>query len=231
MPDITIKALNNEEFGAYLAMPKAGHGPGIIVIQEIFGVNAVMRTICDTLAAQGYMAVCPDLFWRQQPNVQLSDKTPEDWSRAMELFQGFHIEAGVRDLLSTLAHVRHRKECSGKVGALGYCLGGKLAWLMASRSDVDCTVGYYGVGLETMLHETHDIRTPLLLHIAEQDEYVPPDAQQKILKDIARNRNITAHAYPAKHAFARLDGQNHDPAAAQQANERTSAFFARHLRT
>src|SRR3984885_2367248 len=163
MPDVKIKSLHQEEFGAYLAVPKNNRGPGIIVIQEIFGVNAAMRSICDSLAAKGYMAICPDLFWRQQPGVQLTDKTPAEWDRAFELYKGFDVEAGVRDLLATLAHVRSMKGCNGKVGAVGYCLGGKLAYLMASRSDVDACASYYGVGLDEMLDEVHDIRMPLIL--------------------------------------------------------------------
>ena len=190
-----------------------------------------MRGICDDLAARGYLAVCPDLFWRQQAGVQLTDKTPEGWKRAMELHDGFDAEAGVRDLLSTLAHVRKMQGCSGKVGAVGYCLGGKLAWLMASRSDVDCVVGYYGVGLEGMLHETYDIRMPLMLHMAEQDEYVPLAARQKIMTSVARNPVISVHVYPAKHAFARPNGVNYEAASAELANTRTREFLSQNLRS
>src|ERR1700733_9211854 len=166
MPDIKIKSLEGKEFGAYCAVPKNGNGPGLIVIQEIFGVNAAMRQICDGFAAKGYVAVCPDLFWRQQPGIQITDKTPAEWDRAMELYKNFDAEAGVRDLLSTLAHVRGMKGCSGKVGSVGYCLGGRLSFLMATRSDVDAAVSYYGVGLDQLLDEVHDIRMPVLLHIA-----------------------------------------------------------------
>src|SRR5262249_42138677 len=125
-----------------------------------------MRGMCDDFAKKGYIAVCPDLFWRQQPGVQLTDKSPAEWDRAFELYKAFDVEAGVRDLLAALAHVRNIKGCSGKVGAVGYCLGGKLAYLMAARSDADATVSYYGVGLDEMLGEIYDIRAPLLLHIA-----------------------------------------------------------------
>jgi carboxymethylenebutenolidase len=230
MPDIQIKSLEGHDFSAYCAMPPRERGPCLIVIQEIFGVNAGMRRICDDFAAKGYIAVCPDLFWRQQPGIQISDKTPAEWDRAMELYKGFDVEAGVRDLLSTLAQARNIKGCSGKVGAIGYCLGGKMAYLMASRSDVDASVSYYGVGLDQLLDEVHDIRMPLLLHIAALDKFVPEPVRQKILSAIARNPVITAYVYEgADHAFARPGGQNYVEAAADLAHERTDKFFAKNL--
>lgn len=230
MSDITIKTLDGKSFSAYCAMPASGKGPGLIVIQEIFGVNAAMRQLCDYYASLGYVAVCPDLFWRQQPGVQLTDKTPAEWDRAMDLMKGFDSEAGMRDLLSTLAHIRTMKGDGGKVGCVGYCLGGKLAWLMAARSDVEASVSYYGVGLEQMLGEVHDIRMPLMLHIAGLDSYCPPPVREKILKAIGRNPVISAHVYEhADHAFARPNGQNYNAEAAMLANQRTEEFFAKNL--
>jgi carboxymethylenebutenolidase len=231
MPDIKIKSLEGQEFSAYCALPESGNGPGLIVIQEIFGVNANMRTLCDDYAAQGYVAVCPDLFWRQQPGIQLTDKTPEEWDRAFELYKGFDTESGVRDLLSTLAHMRSMKACNGKVGAVGFCLGGKLAFLMATRSDADAVAGYYGVELEKYLDEVHDIRMPLVLHIAALDKFTPPDARDKILKSLARNPVITAYVYEgADHAFARIGGEHYDKAAADLANRRTAELFSKYLK-
>lgn len=232
MPDITIASFDGKSFGAYCATPPSGHGPVLIVIQEIFGVNANMRKVCDDFATKGYIAVCPDLFWRQQPGVQITDKTPAEWDRAMELYNGFDVEAGLRDLLSTLGHVRTMKGCSGKVGAVGYCLGGKLAYLMAARSDVDATVSYYGVALDQMLDEVSDIRMPLILHIAALDKYAPPPVREKIMKTCARNPVISVYVYEgADHAFARINGQNYNKEAADLANDRTDKFFATHLQS
>lgn len=226
MPDVKIQSLDDREFDAYCALPMAGNGPGLIVIQEIFGVNANMRKICDDYAARGYMAVCPDLFWRQERNVQITDKTEAEWAKAFGLYKGFDVEAGVRDLLSTLAFVRKMKGCSGKVGSVGYCLGGRLAFLMSTRSDIDVSVGYYGVELDTYADEIYDIRTPLLLHMAELDKFVPEAARAKIARAAARNPNITTHLYTGvDHAFAREGGQNYNKEAAELANLRTQEFL------
>ncbi|MBV9522426.1 MAG: dienelactone hydrolase family protein [Alphaproteobacteria bacterium] len=230
MADVTIKAADGGSFSAYLATPAAVKGPGILVIQEIFGVNKVMRDLADGFAAQGYIALCPDLFWRQQPGIQITDKTEAEWARAFQLYQGFDEAKGVQDLKASLAHLRGLPTCTGKVGSVGYCLGGKLAFLMATRSDSDANVGYYGVGIEKALGEAPDIAKPLLLHIAEKDEYCPPAAQAQIKTALGKNPRVTIHSYPgADHAFARIGGQHYDKAAAEAANGRTAAFFKANL--
>jgi carboxymethylenebutenolidase len=230
MSNITIPSFDGKSFSAYCATPEGGHGPGLIVIQEIFGVSAGMRQICDDFAKKGYIAICPDLFWRQQPGVQLTDKTPAEWDRAMELYKGFDGEAGVRDLLSTLAYVRTMKGCTGKVGCVGYCLGGRMAYLMAARSDVDASSSYYGVGLDELLDEIHDIRMPALIHIAALDKHVPEPVRNKILRACSHNPVIHPYVYEGvDHAFARPGGQNYNKAAADLANKRTDELFAEYL--
>jgi carboxymethylenebutenolidase len=228
--ELTIRAADGGSFSGYLATPKSGKGPGILVIQEIFGVNKVMRDIADGFAAQGYAALCPDLFWRQEPGIQITDKTEAEWARAFQLYQGFDEAKGVDDLKATLAHLRALPACTGKVGAVGYCLGGKLAYLMATRSDAECSVGYYGVGIDKALGEAGKIARPLMLHIAEQDQFCPPEAQQAIKAALGRNPNVTIHSYPGvDHAFARSGGEHYDKAAAESANKRTAEFFKQHL--
>ena len=230
MSELTIRAADGGSFSGYLATPKSGKGPGILVIQEIFGVNQVMRDITDGFAAQGYVALCPDLFWRQEPGIQLTDKTEAEWARAFQLYQGFDEAKGVADLTATLAHLRTLPACTGKVGSVGYCLGGKLAYLMATRSDADCNVGYYGVGIDKALDEASKITRPLMLHIAERDQFCPPEAQAQIKAVLGKNPKVTIHSYPGvDHAFARPGGEHYDNTAAETANKRTAEFFKQHL--
>ncbi|MDR3518552.1 MAG: dienelactone hydrolase family protein [Azospirillaceae bacterium] len=231
MPDITIEAADGGSFTGYLARPQSGSGPGVVVIQEIFGVNAGIRDLADGLAAQGYVVLAPDLFWRQEPGVQITDKTEAEWARAFELLQGFDIDKGILDLKATLALLRTMDGVTGKVGTVGYCLGGKLAFLMATRSDVDAAVSYYGVGLADNLGEIGSITKPLMLHIAEKDQFVPPAAQSKIRDALAPLPQVETHSYAAcDHAFARVGGAHFDAAAATLANQRTADFLALHLR-
>jgi carboxymethylenebutenolidase len=231
MTDITITADDGGTFTAYLAKPAGGSGPGIVVCQEIFGVNDVMRETCDALAREGYVALCPDLFWRQEPGIRITDRTEEEWAKAFELYKGFNERKGVEDLIATLNHLRGLEECTGKAGSIGYCLGGKLAYLMATRSNVDCSVSYYGVGIEKSLDEATAITKPLLMHVAEKDQFVPPEARERIIEAAGRINCITAHVYPGvDHAFARPGGAHYDASAAELANSRSKAFLAEHLK-
>ncbi|MCP4328318.1 MAG: dienelactone hydrolase family protein [Alphaproteobacteria bacterium] len=230
MPDLIITGPDGR-FPGYLAVPETGAGPGIVLIQEIFGVNKVMRDLADGFAGNGYAVLCPDLFWRQEEGIQLTDQTEEHWARAFELYQGFDEDAGIVDLTAALDHLRGHEACTGKVGTVGYCLGGKLAYLMATRSDADCNVGYYGVGIENNLDEAGNIGHPLMLHVAEKDQFCPAEAQQKIHAALDGAANVTIRDYGGMdHAFARVGGEHYDADAAAAANGRTSTFFEQHLR-
>ena len=218
-------------FAGYLASPASGSGPGIVVIQEIFGVNKVMRDVADGYAAHGYFALAPDLFWRLQPNVQLTDRSDAEWQQAFGFMTRFDADKGVTDIQATIHHLRALPGVTGKVGAVGYCLGGRLAYLTAARTDADASVGYYGVYIQEHLGEAGAIKKPLMLHIAAADEYVPPPAQEKIITALKSNPHVTLHSYAGmNHAFARVDGKHYDKASADLANSRTADFFAQHLR-
>jgi carboxymethylenebutenolidase len=227
MPDIQINGPDGE-FGAYMATPASGSGPGLVVIQEIFGVNTVMRDLCDAYAADGYIAVCPDLFWRIEPGVQLTDQTQAEWDRAFELMNAFlpNFEKGQADLQATMSHIRGMDGCTGKVGCVGYCLGGSLTYSMACSSDTDASVGYYPVQIDDYLPYAEHIGKPAMFHLAELDGFCPPESQAKIAEAFAGNGNITLHSYAGvDHAFARLGGGNYNEAAATLANGRTAEFF------
>ena len=229
MPDVNITAADGGTFSAYLATPSSGTGPGLVVIQEIFGVNKVMRDLCDGFAQQGYVAASPDLFWRQEPGVQLTDKSKEEWDKAFGYLQGFDYDNGVGDLAATIAHVRALSECSGSVGTVGYCLGGSLAYMTACFTDTDAAVGYYPVQIEGHLDKAAGVSKPAMLHIAEQDGFCPPEAQAQIKDGLASNTHFTIHSYDADHAFARAGGEHFDQAAADLANQRTADFFKQNL--
>ena len=209
------------KFAAYLAKPASGKGPGLVIAQEIFGVNANMRQIADYYAEEGYIVLVPDLFWRQKPGVQLG-YTPEDWQKAFGYFQGFDEDLGVDDIQDTITALREMKGCTGDVGIVGFCLGGKLAYLSACRTDVDVAIGYYGVGIENALKEAEHIECRLVLHIAGLDKYCPPEAQEKIKKRLGKGEEFEIYVYPdADHAFARPNGEHYHKASALMAHQRS----------
>jgi carboxymethylenebutenolidase len=218
-------------FSAYVAEPAGdGPAPAIIVILEIRGVNANLRAICDDYASRGYLAVAPDLLWRFEPDLDYDPDSEEGWKKAMAIHAVFSEAKAMDDLMTTLEWVKRHPRCNGTVGALGYCLGGKLAYLMATRSDVKAAVGYYGIGIDKMLDEASAITHPLMLHIAGLDRFVPPEAQAAITDRLESVPGAEAYIYDgADHAFARKDGIRYAPEAAMLADERTVAFLERNL--
>jgi len=224
---IEITAADGGRFKAYMALPASGKGPGIVLCQEIFGINESVRETADLYAEEGYVVLAPDLFWRMQPGVDMG-YSPEEWQKAFDFFQRFDVDAGIKDITATVSALRGRPECSGKVGVLGHCLGGKLAYLAAARSGVDCAVGYYGVGIEGSLNEKDKIRCPLVLHIAAEDKYVPKEAQEQIKAAFADKPNVEIYTYPGQdHAFARTKGDHYNKPAANVAHSRSLAVFRR----
>jgi len=231
MSELTIPSKDGKPFKAYVAMPETLPAPTIILIQEIFGVNAEMRKKCDDWASKGYIAVAPDLFWRLEPGVQLTDKTKEEWEKAFGYYKRFDMNKGVEDLRATVHTFRGHAESTGKVGVVGYCLGGFMAYLMACRSKVDCAVGYYGAGIDEKLSEAKNIKAPFMFHIAENDEYMPKDAQKKIHAALDGKSLIKLYDYPGvQHAFARGNGNHYDKNAATKADNLTFNFFEQHLK-
>ena len=229
---IDITALNNEgSFKAYRADPAGTPTAAIIVIQEVFGVNPGIRQKCDRLAEQGYLAIAPDLFWRIAPGVELNPDIPEELRRGLDLFGQFDQDAGIRDIEATIHATRALLGGTGKIGAVGYCLGGRLAFMTACRTDIDASVGYYGVGIDGLLGEKHAIANPVLLHIAGEDGFVDKATQQKMHEGLDDHPKVTLYDYPGEdHGFATEMGDRRSPAAADLADQRTADFFAEHLK-
>lgn len=231
MPMIEVATLKGGgAFGAYLAEPEGTPRGAIIVIQEIFGVNPGIRAKCDHWASLDYLALAPDLFWRLEPDVVLDPDLPEDFKVALGLMQRLDQDQSVADIEATIHEARRRLPAGGKVGAVGYCLGGRLAFMTAARTDVSATVGYYGVGLEGLMGEKHAIAHPLMLHVAGADHFVTPDKQELIHTGLDDHPKVTLHDYPGEdHGFAAAMGDRRSEEAANLADARTEAFFAEHL--
>ena len=223
-------------FSAYVARPaSAGTGataPAIVVIHEVFGVNADMRQSCDELAAQGYLAICPDLFWRIEPGIDMTDRTEAELAKAMALYNAFDLDAGVRDIAAAIATARALAESNHRVGLVGYCLGGLMSYLTTARAAADVAVAYYPGNADKHLEEAGGIGSPLMVHLAEEDEYIPPDARRQIVAALGKSPQVQLHSYPGcRHAFARHRGTAYDSQAAGLANGRTQAFLAQHLKS
>ena len=225
---MTIDTLDGQgRFAAYCAEPAGTPRAAIIVIQEIFGVNAGIRRKCDRLAEDGYLAIAPDLFWRLEPGIELDPDIEPEFQRALALMGKFNQDAGVRDIEATIRAARQRLGQGGKVGAVGYCLGGRLAFMAATRTDVDASVGYYGVGIDNLLGEKHAIAHPVLLHVPQEDHFVDKDAQARMHAGLDDHPKVTIHDYPGEdHGFATEFGKRRSEQSADLADRRTADFFA-----
>jgi carboxymethylenebutenolidase len=218
-------------FHAYVARPRVLPAPAIVVPQEIFGVNADLRDTCDELAAQGYLAVSPDLFWRQEPGVDMSDQTEAEWKKGFALYTAFDYDHGVADIVATMEAARSLTGANGKIGLIGYCLGGLMTFITTARKGADASVEYYGAGTEKHLDEAKNVKSPLLVHLGEEDEYISKEAQKAIIEALKDNSSAQVFTYPGcSHAFARHHGIHYDKDAAALANGRTADFFKLHLK-
>ncbi|MCP3731565.1 dienelactone hydrolase family protein [Sphingomonas sp. MG17] len=229
MAGTTIQSLDGSgSFAAYRADPTGEPRGAIVVIQEVFGVNPGIRRKCDHWASKGYVALAPDLFWRIEPGIELDPDIPDQLQRGLELFGQFDQTKGIEDIEATIRAARSASE--GKVGVVGYCLGGRLAYMTAARTDSDASVGYYAVGVDGLLGEKHGIARPLMLHIAGDDGFVPKDVQAAMHEGLDDHPRVTLHDYPGEdHGFAAEMGKRRSGAAAQLADSRTEAFFAEHI--
>jgi carboxymethylenebutenolidase len=194
-------------------------------------VNADICEKCDELAEQGFIAVAPELFWRQEPGVDLSVRSEPDWQHGLRLYQAYDRDAGVRDIKNTTDTMAKMSECTGRIAVLGYCLGALMTFLTAVRCRVDAAVAYHGGDTEKYLSEVDGLHAPLLMHLAEEDEFISKSAQAEIEAALARKPKATVYSYPGQHhAFSRHNGTHYNAAAAALANGRTSVFLKKQLR-
>jgi len=230
MASITINATDGSgSFQAFVAEPKSKPAGAVVVIQEIFGVNQAMRDTCAWVADMGFIAICPDLFWRIEPGIDITDKSEAEWKKAFELFGKFDKDKGIGDLKATLAAARSQPTSNGKAGTMGYCLGGLLAFMMAEQSDADINISYYGVGLDSLLGDLANVTKPLIVHIADQDEYFPAEGRAMVTAATKDHAHIACYNYNANHAFARIDGVHWDGRSATIANGRSAEALVKAL--
>ena len=230
MDHITVKGQGGT-FAAYIARPKTSPAPAVVVLQELFGVNADIRKTCDALAEQGFFAAAPDLFWRQEPGVDLNVTSDGDWQHGLRLYSAYDRDAGVRDIKDTIDAARSLPECNGKVALLGYCLGALMVFMTAVRNDgIDAAVWYHGADTDKYLGEVDGLHAPILMHLAEEDEFISKPAQAAIKAALAKKPNAIVYGYPGQyHAFSRHNGAHYNAAAAALAHERTYEFLNQHL--
>src|SRR6202522_1160302 len=226
---ITIEG-HDGAFAAYIARPKTLPAPAVVVLQELFGVNADIRATCDELAEQGFIAIAPDLFWRQEPDVDLDVRSEADWQHGLRLYGAYDRDAGARDIAQTIRAAAKLPGSTGKVALQGYCLGALMAFITAARHEVDAAVAYHGGDTEKYLGEVSSLRAPLLMHLGEEDEFISKAAQAQIKAALAKKPNATVYSYPGqRHAFSRHNGAHYSAAAATLANARTREFLHRYL--
>ena len=222
---IDIGATDGSTFKGYLALPASGSGPGILLLHEIFGVNASMRNLADYYAEEGYVVLAPDLLWRVGAGIELADGDG-DLDGAMDRYQDFDTNQSIKDSADALQALRARPECTGKVGALGFGPGGKLAYLAAARADVDCAVSYYGVGIEAEFGEAARIKGPVVFHLAELDRVVPAEVRMQITAVFASRPDVELYLYPGcDHGFAVPERASFNKTATLIAHSRSIAMF------
>ncbi|ALX10214.1 carboxymethylenebutenolidase [Burkholderia cepacia JBK9] len=219
----------NDSFGGYLALPKRGTGPAVIIIQEIFGVNSHIRAVADQYASDGFVALAPDVFWRTQPRVELTYEGA-DRDKGIELMKKTDVGLAVADIGAAADALRARPEVAGKVAAIGYCFGGQLAYRAAATGKLDAAVSYYGGGIQNALDLADKVTQPILFHYAENDHGIPLTAVDQVKAAFAGHGHASFHVYPgAEHGFNCTDRASYHQRAAALAHGRTLTFLAEHL--
>lgn len=226
---ISIPAPDGRAYDGYLALPPAGSGPGLVLFQEIFGVNRHIRAVAEQYAQLGFVVLAPDVFWRQAPREEFA-YVGDDTARARDILTRADMAEIVADLDGTVGALRRRPEVTGGVGALGFCIGGRLAYLAAAAGLVDAAACYYGGGIQDQLQKAAAVRCPMLFHYGEIDPMIPLAAVERVKAAFADRDSARFFVYPgASHGFNCWERASYQPLAAMQAHGRTVLHFARHL--
>jgi carboxymethylenebutenolidase len=226
--EIRITAADGGTFAGYLALPARTPAPGLLVLPEIFNSNPHIRSVADGYAADGFIALAPDVYWRQEPGSYLP-YTDDGRAKAWALSGRLDNDQLTRDLGDAIAALRARPDCNGKIGVMGFCLGGLLAYLASVRLPIDAAVSYYGVKIDPHLGEADRLGCPLLMHFAGNDPHVPPESVAAIQARLGGLSNVSIHLYPGmEHGFNRKGYPPYNEAAATLARQRTIEHF-RHL--
>lgn len=216
-------------FGAYLAIPHTGKGPGIVLLQEIFGVNEHIRTVAEQYANDGYVVLVPDLFWRIEKRIELG-YDDAGWKRAAELMKATDVAKAQADIALTVAALKAQPALDGKLAVIGYCFGGMLAYNTAANGLVDAAIAYYGGGIQNQLQRADDINVPLLMHFGAADSHIPLDAVQKIAERFEDNDDVEVHVYAgAEHGFNCSHRASYHQRASVEAHGNSLTFLSDHL--
>lgn len=227
--EIQITAADGGKFAAYLALPARTPAPGLVVLPEVFNTNPHIRSVADGYAAEGFVVVAPDVYWRQEPACY-APYTDEGRAKVQALRARLDTNQFARDLGDAVAALRSRPDCTGKVGVMGFCLGGKFAYLASTRLPIEAAVSYYGVQIDQHLDEADQLKCPILLHFAENDPHVPAATVAAVQARMGAWDKVGIHVYAgAEHGFNRQGYPPYQEAAAKLARERTLAHLRRLL--
>jgi carboxymethylenebutenolidase len=225
---IDVTASDGKKFHAYLALPSSKKAPGILLIQEIFGVNHHIKSVADKWAKEGFVVLAPDLFFRMQPDFEVG-YGEEDMKKAFELYHRFDEKQALDDLSCALESLRKLPECTGKLGVIGFCLGGKMTYRVAAHNKIDAASSYYGGGINQMLDEMPQIACPMLMHFGAKDQHITSDAVDAIKKAAQSKTNIQIFVYDADHGFNCDERKSYDKASADLAFTRSLDLMKTHL--
>ncbi|MAS25044.1 MAG: carboxymethylenebutenolidase [Oceanospirillaceae bacterium] len=225
---INISKDGDKEFNGYLALPPTGKGPGLILLQEIWGVNDHIKAVADQYAKSGFVVLAPDVFWRAEHQVSLNyDEAGTE--KAFQLMTDLDKDQAVTDLVKAVDKLKSLPEVIGKTGIMGYCMGGMLSFRTAAATDLDAAVCYYGGGIANYIDEAANVHNPIMFHHGLQDQLIPEEARESIRKHFVVRKDAVLYDYEADHGFNCWGRPMYDQGSAAIAQGRTLRFLGQYL--